>query len=200
MEGRFARPLAKVLSKAQVNWLVMASPPGGAGAPRDESPRPQPPPTPRNGTSPTEQGALTIVRRSSSKSKPESSPPTDEQLDQLDLDTEHLPAIDTPDACDKAALRLRYLLRQINRGEIPVEILQKNIQYAAKVLEAVYIDETKVRRPVEQPRQATTLQTRRLRTPCWASSVEKHEAKLIPLHQRRQWPSSRASLLSTLCD
>ncbi|CAK1544241.1 unnamed protein product [Leptosia nina] len=199
MEGRFARPLAKVLSKAQVNWLVMASPPGGAGAPRDESPRPQPPPTPRNGTSP-KQGALTIVRRSSSKSKPESSPPTDEQLDQLDLDTEHLPAIDTPDACDKAALRLRYLLRQINRGEIPVEILQKNIQYAAKVLEAVYIDETKVRRPVEQPRQATTLQTRRLRTPCWASSVEKHEAKLIPLHQRRQWPSSRASLLSTLCD
>ncbi|XP_045513180.1 calcium/calmodulin-dependent 3',5'-cyclic nucleotide phosphodiesterase 1 isoform X2 [Pieris brassicae] len=90
-----------------------------------------------------EQGALTIVRRSSSKSKPESSPPTDEQLDQLDLDTEHLPAVDTPDACDKAALRLRYLLRQINRGEIPVETLQKNIQYAAKVLEAVYIDETK---------------------------------------------------------
>ncbi|XP_038206253.1 calcium/calmodulin-dependent 3',5'-cyclic nucleotide phosphodiesterase 1 isoform X4 [Zerene cesonia] len=91
-----------------------------------------------------EQGALTIVRRSSSRSKTtESSPPTDEQLDQLDLDTEHLPAVDTPDACDKAALRLRYLLRQINRGEIPVEILQKNIQYAAKVLEAVYIDETK---------------------------------------------------------
>ncbi|XP_047515240.1 calcium/calmodulin-dependent 3',5'-cyclic nucleotide phosphodiesterase 1 [Pieris napi] len=90
-----------------------------------------------------EQGALTIVRRSSSKSKPESSPPTEEQLDQLDLDTEHLPAVDTPDACDKAALRLRYLLRQINRGEIPVETLQKNIQYAAKVLEAVYIDETK---------------------------------------------------------
>ncbi|CAF4787072.1 unnamed protein product [Pieris macdunnoughi] len=120
----------------------MASPPGGAGAPREDSPRPQPPPPPRNGTSP-KQGALTIVRRSSSKSKPESSPPTDEQLDQLDLDTEHLPAVDTPDACDKAALRLRYLLRQINRGEIPVETLQKNIQYAAKVLEAVYIDETK---------------------------------------------------------
>lgn len=55
---------------------------------------------------PTEQGALTIVRRSSSRSKPEScSTPTDEQLDSLDLDTEHLPAVDTPDACDKAALR-----------------------------------------------------------------------------------------------
>ncbi|KAJ8726604.1 hypothetical protein PYW07_001302 [Mythimna separata] len=91
-----------------------------------------------------QQGALTIVRRSSSRSKAESCPtPTDEQLDSLDLDTEHLPAVDTPDACDKAALRLRYLLRQLNRGEISAETLQKNLQYAAKVLEAVYIDETK---------------------------------------------------------
>lgn len=39
--------------------------------------------------------------------------------------------------------RLRYLLRQLNRGEISAETLQKNLQYAAKVLEAVYIDETK---------------------------------------------------------
>ncbi|XP_047987111.1 calcium/calmodulin-dependent 3',5'-cyclic nucleotide phosphodiesterase 1 [Leguminivora glycinivorella] len=91
-----------------------------------------------------EQGGLTIVRRSSSRHKSESCPtPTDEQLDQLSLDTEHLPAVDTPDACDKAALRLRYLLRQLNRGEISAETLQKNLQYAARVLEAVYIDETK---------------------------------------------------------
>ncbi|XP_026726783.1 calcium/calmodulin-dependent 3',5'-cyclic nucleotide phosphodiesterase 1 isoform X2 [Trichoplusia ni] len=91
-----------------------------------------------------QQGALTIVRRSSSRSKAESCPtPTDEQLDSLDLDTEHLPAVDTPDACDKAALRLRYLLRQLNKGEISAETLQKNLHYAAKVLEAVYIDETK---------------------------------------------------------
>ncbi|CAK1602760.1 unnamed protein product [Parnassius mnemosyne] len=122
--------------------FAVASPPGGAGAPRDDSPRPPPTPAPRNGT-PPKQGALTIVRRSSSRSKGESSTPTDEQLDQVDLDTEHLPAVDTPDACDKAALRLRYLLRQLNRGEIPAETLQKNLQYAAKVLEAVYIDETK---------------------------------------------------------
>ncbi|XP_026488713.2 dual specificity calcium/calmodulin-dependent 3',5'-cyclic nucleotide phosphodiesterase 1 isoform X6 [Vanessa tameamea] len=121
-------------------YTIVASPPGGAGAPREEVPRP-PPPAPRNGS--PKQGALTIVRRSSSRGKTESSPPTDEQLDQLDLDTEHLPAVDTPDACDKAALRLRYLLRQLNRGEIPAETLQKNLQYAAKVLEAVYIDETK---------------------------------------------------------
>ncbi|XP_061385897.1 dual specificity calcium/calmodulin-dependent 3',5'-cyclic nucleotide phosphodiesterase 1 isoform X3 [Danaus plexippus] len=121
-------------------YTIVASPPGGVGAAREE-PRPPPPPVPRNSS--PKQGALTIVRRSSSRGKTESSPPTDEQLDQLDLDTEHLPAVDTPDACDKAALRLRYLLRQLNKGEIPAETLQKNLQYAAKVLEAVYIDETK---------------------------------------------------------
>ncbi|XP_026314494.1 calcium/calmodulin-dependent 3',5'-cyclic nucleotide phosphodiesterase 1-like isoform X2 [Hyposmocoma kahamanoa] len=130
-----------------------------------------------------EQGALTIVRRSSSRSKGEScSTPTDEQLDQVDLDTDNLPAVDTPDACDKAALRLRYLLRQLNRGEISAETLQKNLQYAAKVLEAVYIDETKDRRVAEQPRaQPASLPVRRLRTPCWARcSVEKpNEAKRL---------------------
>lgn len=45
--------------------------------------------------------------------------------------------------CLSLVHRLRYLLRQLNRGEIPAETLQKNLQYAAKVLEAVYIDETK---------------------------------------------------------
>ncbi|XP_049885911.1 dual specificity calcium/calmodulin-dependent 3',5'-cyclic nucleotide phosphodiesterase 1 isoform X2 [Pectinophora gossypiella] len=130
-----------VLTLDGYSYVIVASPPGGAGS--QEPPRPPPPPVPRNGT-PPKQGALTIVRRSSSRSKAEScSTPTDEQLDQLDLDTEHLPAVDTPDACDKAALRLRYLLRQLNRGEISAETLQKNLQYAAKVLEAVYIDETK---------------------------------------------------------
>nr|XP_049691832.1 dual specificity calcium/calmodulin-dependent 3',5'-cyclic nucleotide phosphodiesterase 1A isoform X8 [Helicoverpa armigera] len=151
-------------------YTIVASPPGGAGAPREEAPpRPPPPPVPRNGTPPSQhgslienqQGALTIVRRSSSRSKAESCPtPTDEQLDSLDLDTEHLPAVDTPDACDKAALRLRYLLRQLNRGEISAETLQKNLQYAAKVLEAVYIDETKP--AVARQQSAPTLVFRRL--------------------------------------
>ncbi|XP_063529509.1 dual specificity calcium/calmodulin-dependent 3',5'-cyclic nucleotide phosphodiesterase 1-like isoform X4 [Cydia strobilella] len=108
-----------------------------------------------------EQGGLTIVRRSSSRHKNESCPtPTDEQLDQLSLDTDHLPAVDTPDACDKAALRLRYLLRQLNRGEISAETLQKNLQYAARVLEAVYIDETKP--AVARQQSAPTLVFRRL--------------------------------------
>ncbi|XP_063891296.1 dual specificity calcium/calmodulin-dependent 3',5'-cyclic nucleotide phosphodiesterase 1A isoform X5 [Helicoverpa armigera] len=159
-----------VLTLDGYSYVIVASPPGGAGAPREEAPpRPPPPPVPRNGTPPSQhgslienqQGALTIVRRSSSRSKAESCPtPTDEQLDSLDLDTEHLPAVDTPDACDKAALRLRYLLRQLNRGEISAETLQKNLQYAAKVLEAVYIDETKP--AVARQQSAPTLVFRRL--------------------------------------
>ncbi|KAK2587026.1 hypothetical protein KPH14_010987 [Odynerus spinipes] len=127
------------------------------------------PPRPHNPSSPgrngqlSKQGTLTIVRRSSGKSKSigggsfESSPPShnpdrflssqsvdlDEILDNVDLTTDSLPAIDTPDACDKAALRLRCLLRQLQHGEISAELLQRNLYYAARVLEAVFIDETK---------------------------------------------------------
>ncbi|XP_073821039.1 phosphodiesterase 1c isoform X3 [Musca autumnalis] len=60
----------------------------------------------------------------------------------MDLATENLPAVDTPDACDKAALRLRYLLRMLSTGEISADVLQKNLHYAARVLEAVFIDES----------------------------------------------------------
>ncbi|XP_046826158.1 calcium/calmodulin-dependent 3',5'-cyclic nucleotide phosphodiesterase 1-like isoform X5 [Vespa crabro] len=127
------------------------------------------PPRPHNPSSPgrngqlSKQGTLTIVRRSSGKSKSvgggsfESSPPShnpdrflssqsvdlDEILDNVDLTTDSLPAVDTPDACDKAALRLRCLLKQLQHGEISAELLQRNLHYAARVLETVFIDETK---------------------------------------------------------
>lgn len=76
---------------------------------------------------------MTIVRRSSGKSKSisggnfESSPPPhnpdtsyissqsvdlEEILDNVDLTTDSLPAVDTPDACDKAALRY-YIVIQV---------------------------------------------------------------------------------------
>ncbi|KAG7203431.1 hypothetical protein KM043_013498 [Ampulex compressa] len=116
----------------------------------------------------SKQGTLTIVRRSSSKSKSssgsfESSPPPhspdtfsstqsvdlEEILDNVDLTTDSLPAVDTPDACDKAALRLRCLLRQLQHGEISAELLQRNLHYAARVLEAVFLDETKGTQRVE---------------------------------------------------
>lgn len=69
----------------------------------------------------SEQGSLTIVRRSSSsgrrspggnRSGQRHSPPVEiagddetETVDVVDLAADNLPAVDTPDACDKAALR-----------------------------------------------------------------------------------------------
>lgn len=105
-----------------------------------------------------EQGSLTIVRRSSTKKAvnnvpagptvirgggPPSGGGSDGDLDAVDLSTECLPPVDTPDACDKAALRLRCLLRQLQLGQVSADSLQSNLLYAARVLEAVFIDETK---------------------------------------------------------
>ncbi|XP_066542957.1 dual specificity calcium/calmodulin-dependent 3',5'-cyclic nucleotide phosphodiesterase 1A [Hoplias malabaricus] len=39
--------------------------------------------------------------------------------------------------------RLRCLVKQLDKGEVNVVELRKNIEYAASVLEAVYIDETR---------------------------------------------------------
>lgn len=53
-----------------------------------------------------QQGSLTIVRRSSGKKGEYGREgPDDAALEAVDLGTENLPAVDTPDACDKAALR-----------------------------------------------------------------------------------------------
>uniref|UniRef100_A0A8C4PX10 Phosphodiesterase n=1 Tax=Eptatretus burgeri TaxID=7764 RepID=A0A8C4PX10_EPTBU len=52
-----------------------------------------------------------------------------------------------PEQIEKIWLRLRGLLRcivkQLERGELPLLDLKKNLEYAASVLEAVYIDETR---------------------------------------------------------
>ncbi|XP_015183306.1 PREDICTED: calcium/calmodulin-dependent 3',5'-cyclic nucleotide phosphodiesterase 1A-like isoform X3 [Polistes dominula] len=214
---------------------------------------PPPPPIPpssrqHNPSSPgrngqlSKQGTLTIVRRSSGKSKSlgggsfESSPSShnpdrflssqsvdlDEILDNVDLTTDSLPAIDTPDACDKAALRLRCLLRQLQHGEISAELLQRNLQYAARVLEAVFIDETKVssggnecsrssrRGPVltstslggsmdpDGPQShAVVTQKRKLRTPVWERRLADEDDELSEVQPDAVPPEVREWLAST---
>lgn len=37
--------------------------------------------------------------------------------------------------------RLRCLLHHLKKGEIPADVLQKNLFFAAKVLETAFIDE-----------------------------------------------------------
>lgn len=59
-----------------------------------------------------EQGSMTVVRRTGGKRSPARTDvdPVDEEttctaLDVVDLTSDNLPPVDTPDACDKAALR-----------------------------------------------------------------------------------------------
>ncbi|XP_042284041.1 calcium/calmodulin-dependent 3',5'-cyclic nucleotide phosphodiesterase 1C isoform X3 [Thunnus maccoyii] len=54
-----------------------------------------------------------------------------------------LPATDEPDATEKTAIRLRCLVKQLERGEASLSDLKKNLEYAASVLESVYIEETR---------------------------------------------------------
>ncbi|KAH8242047.1 hypothetical protein KR038_011378, partial [Drosophila bunnanda] len=58
-------------------------------------------------------------------------------------ETESLPAVDTPDALNKAALRIRSLLRRMDHETVAYEDMQRNLHYAARVLEAVFIDESR---------------------------------------------------------
>ncbi|XP_076827980.1 dual specificity calcium/calmodulin-dependent 3',5'-cyclic nucleotide phosphodiesterase 1A isoform X2 [Brachyhypopomus gauderio] len=56
---------------------------------------------------------------------------------------DELPSVDSPDAMEKTAIRLRCLVKQLERGEASVVDLKKNLEYAASVLESVYIEETR---------------------------------------------------------
>ncbi|TKR62824.1 hypothetical protein L596_026736 [Steinernema carpocapsae] len=46
-------------------------------------------------------------------------------------------------AAINAINRLRYILHQLNSGQLPLEDLKRNIEYAALVLETAYMDETR---------------------------------------------------------
>ncbi|NWV53776.1 PDE1C phosphodiesterase, partial [Daphoenositta chrysoptera] len=56
---------------------------------------------------------------------------------------DELPPVDSPEALVKTSFRLRSLVKQLERGEASVADLKKNLDYAATVLESVYIDETR---------------------------------------------------------
>ncbi|XP_076027542.1 dual specificity calcium/calmodulin-dependent 3',5'-cyclic nucleotide phosphodiesterase 1A [Genypterus blacodes] len=56
---------------------------------------------------------------------------------------DELPGTDAPDAMEKTAIRLRCLVKQLERGEASVANLKKNLEFAASVLESLYIEETR---------------------------------------------------------
>ncbi|XP_051266191.1 dual specificity calcium/calmodulin-dependent 3',5'-cyclic nucleotide phosphodiesterase 1A isoform X2 [Dicentrarchus labrax] len=54
-----------------------------------------------------------------------------------------LPIPDEPDVMEKTAIRLRCLVKQLERGEASVVDLKKNLEYAASVLESLYTEEAR---------------------------------------------------------
>ncbi|XP_026816412.1 calcium/calmodulin-dependent 3',5'-cyclic nucleotide phosphodiesterase 1-like isoform X2 [Rhopalosiphum maidis] len=148
------------------------------------------------------QGALTIVRRSSQKKSTYSeeysmalSRENESMLDEVDLSLEGMPSFDSSEAVDKAALRLRCLLRHLRKGEISAEVLHKNLFFAAKVLESAFLDEEQIncdmknsqeemeeisKSPVPSTSSAAAatspvIRQKRLRAPIWARRLAAEE-------------------------
>ncbi|CAD5122644.1 DgyrCDS11053 [Dimorphilus gyrociliatus] len=71
----------------------------------------------------------------------------------VDLGNEKLPDINTAEASRVCSVRLRHIIKKIEKDDISREDLIKNLAYAASVLEATYIDETKKRK---NPTQSLT--------------------------------------------
>ncbi|VVC29541.1 3'5'-cyclic nucleotide phosphodiesterase, catalytic domain,3'5'-cyclic nucleotide phosphodiesterase [Cinara cedri] len=146
-------------------------------------------------------GGLTIVRRSSQKRSSyfdeytmALSREAESMLGDVDLSIEGLPSIDTTEAIDKAALRLRCVLLHLRKGQISAEILHRNLFFAAKVLETAFVDEdpcspdakqkdTGNAKPgvgltqnvVAMPTVTPPIRQKRLRTPIWARRLAAEE-------------------------
>ncbi|KAM8880574.1 dual specificity calcium/calmodulin-dependent 3',5'-cyclic nucleotide phosphodiesterase 1A [Synchiropus picturatus] len=56
---------------------------------------------------------------------------------------DELPRVDSSDAMEKMATRLRCLVKQLERGEASVGVLKKNLEFAASVLESIYMEEAR---------------------------------------------------------
>ncbi|XP_017105424.2 dual specificity calcium/calmodulin-dependent 3',5'-cyclic nucleotide phosphodiesterase 1 isoform X3 [Drosophila bipectinata] len=91
-------------------------------------------------------GACSFIRKESAEPQGESlgqsESPSNLSFSAGIWETESLPAVDTPDALNKAAGRIRSLLRRMDHETVAYEDMQRNLHYAARVLEAVFIDES----------------------------------------------------------
>ncbi|XP_041373982.1 calcium/calmodulin-dependent 3',5'-cyclic nucleotide phosphodiesterase 1A-like isoform X2 [Gigantopelta aegis] len=95
-------------------------------------------------------GSLTVLRRTNSKKTGSSSSRASSvSIDSVDsyasgdLGVDKLPPIDTPEASHCCSVRLRQILRRIEKEEISKEDMKNNLEYAASLLENLYIDETR---------------------------------------------------------
>ncbi|XP_055086251.1 dual specificity calcium/calmodulin-dependent 3',5'-cyclic nucleotide phosphodiesterase 1A [Periophthalmus magnuspinnatus] len=66
-----------------------------------------------------------------------------DQRSAAEILAEELPSPEAPDAMERTAVRLRCLVKQLERGEASVVDLKKNLVFAASVLESLYVEETR---------------------------------------------------------
>ncbi|KAK3601324.1 hypothetical protein CHS0354_011925 [Potamilus streckersoni] len=99
-------------------------------------------------------GSLTVLRRTNSRTKDVSANSSrtssvasleNDPYISIDLGTDKLPPTDVPEASNVCSIRLRHIIKKLEKDDITREDLKKNIEYAASVLETVYLDETRCR-------------------------------------------------------
>ena len=71
--------------------------------------------------------------------------------------------------------RLRLILKQLDGGQVTTEILQRNLQYAVQVLEALY---------TEEPRYVTTCSNCPVKNELWYTLSLNWDHLLINAHSR----------------
>ncbi|XP_035828763.1 calcium/calmodulin-dependent 3',5'-cyclic nucleotide phosphodiesterase 1A [Aplysia californica] len=114
-------------------------------------------------------GSLTVLRRTNSrKTGSSSSRASSISIDSIDsyasadLGTDKLPPVDTSEALHACSLRLRNLVRRLEKEELNKDDMRKNLEYAANVLETVYIDETRAKEPSSSSSSTLSHTARRL--------------------------------------
>ncbi|XP_046555434.1 calcium/calmodulin-dependent 3',5'-cyclic nucleotide phosphodiesterase 1A-like isoform X2 [Haliotis rubra] len=95
-------------------------------------------------------GSLTVLRRTNSRKTGSSSSRASsisidsvESYASVDVGVDKLPGVDAPEASHACSVRLRQLVRRLEKDDLSKEDLKNNLEYAASVLESVYIDETR---------------------------------------------------------
>ncbi|XP_076350996.1 dual specificity calcium/calmodulin-dependent 3',5'-cyclic nucleotide phosphodiesterase 1A-like isoform X2 [Tachypleus tridentatus] len=116
------------------SYTIVANPPGTQD---DEKP-------PETDAARSQAGGF-LVRRTHTRggNVPQTARSEHDDLTKDDSRLTTFPFIDTTQACERAALRLRELSLHLKHGAVPVSVLQETMKYAASVLESVSMEEAR---------------------------------------------------------
>ncbi|GAB6028203.1 Calcium/calmodulin-dependent 3',5'-cyclic nucleotide phosphodiesterase 1C [Chamberlinius hualienensis] len=131
------------------SYVIVASPPEKKCS-KDDNDISTTVPVPSKNGQLSKQGGLKIFRRSTLQKRTPLSRTTrvesstdDDAIDAVDLRLDAVPSAEAPEACEVASLRLRSILKRLRIGEVSSDILERNLQFAVQVLDAVYSDDRK---------------------------------------------------------